>query len=180
MAARAKQKRAFISSERTIGGVAKPLLHTIIILMTNYEKSNAVTKVDFEISERAQRLARQILLTQGHEERQRSAHFFGNELCYNADIERITIQVTDTKQWHKRRGARLRVKRYGAYYPRTKRISIQNKTAVQAKILAPKSFLDTLLHEWMHHYDYERLKLNSIHTKGFYERIRSLKDRLFA
>lgn len=146
--------------------------------MTNYQKSNAVTSVDFEVSSRAKRLVRQVLLAQEYEERQKLSHFFGNELCYNAGIERIIVQVTDTKQWHKRRGARLAVKRYGAYYPRTKRISIQNRTAVQAKVLAPKSFLDTLLHEWMHHYDYERLKLNSIHTKGFYERIRSLKERL--
>lgn len=148
--------------------------------MTSYEKSNALTEIDFKVSGRAKRLARQILLAQGHEERQRLSHFLGNEIAYNANIERVAIEITNTKQWHKRRGARLAVKRYGAYYPRTKRISIQNKTAVQAKVLAPKTFLDTLLHEWMHHYDYERLRLNSIHTKGFYERIRSLKDRLLA
>ena len=155
--------------------------------MTNYERSNAVFSIDFIASNRAKRLAKHILLAKGHEERQRSSHFFINELAYNADVERIAIQVTNTKQWHKMqdsasngagRRKRLAVKRYATYYPRTKRISIQNLTAVQGRELAAKTFLDTLLHEWMHHYDFERLSLNSIHTKGFYERIRSLKEGL--
>ena len=71
----------------------------------------------------------------------------------HAEVERIKIEVTDTRQWHRRRGTRLSVRRYGIYYPRTKRISIQNRTAVRGQELAAKTFLDTLLHEWMHHYD---------------------------
>lgn len=146
--------------------------------MTNYQKSNAITSIDFAVSGRAKRLVRQVLLAQGHETRQKLSHFLSNELCYNAGIERIVVQVTDSKQWHKRRGTRVAVKKYGVYYPKTKRISIQNLTAVRGKVLAPKTFFDTLLHEWMHHYDYEKLRLNSIHTRGFYERIRSLKEKL--
>jgi len=146
--------------------------------MTNYQKSNAITSIDFTVSGRAKRLASQVLLARGHMARQKLAHFLINELAYNSNIERLDIKVTDTKQWHKRRGTRIAIKKYGVYYPRTKSISIQNLTAVRGKVLAPKTFLDTLLHEWMHHYDYEKLRLNSIHTKGFYERIRSLKERL--
>ena len=146
--------------------------------MTNYERSNAISAISFEPSSRAKRLAGRILRAHGHEERQRLSHFLVNELAFNAGVERIAIRVTNTKQWHKRRGTRLAVKRYGTYYPKTKRISIQNLTAVRGKELAPKTFLNTLLHEWMHHYDFEKLSLNSIHTKGFYERIKSLKERL--
>jgi len=146
--------------------------------MTNYEKSNSILRIDFEISRRSKRLAQEILEAQGYEVRQKLSHFLINELAYNAGVERIKVEITDTRQWHKRRGTRLAVRRYGSYYPRTKRISIQNRTAVRGQELAAKTFLDTLLHEWMHHYDFARLKLRSIHTRGFYERIRSLKEGL--
>jgi hypothetical protein len=145
---------------------------------SNYEKSNAILIVKFETSDRAKRLAQQILEAKGFEKRQQLSYYLINELSFNADIDRLDIKVTNTKQWHKRQGNRIAVKKYGVYYPRTKKISIQNLTAVRAKELAPKTFLDTLLHEWMHHYDIEKLKINSIHTKGFYERIRSLKEKL--
>src|SRR3989338_1435837 len=144
--------------------------------MTNYEKSNSIIKISFKPSARAKRLSGQLLLSSGFEQRQSLSNFLVNELSYNADIERIALEITDTKQWHKRKGTRLAVKRYGVYYPKTKRISIQNRTAVQGKELAPKTFMDTLLHEWMHHYDFQKLKINSIHTKGFYERVRFLKE----
>jgi len=146
--------------------------------MTNYEKSNAVLSVDFGLSVRAQRLTERVLLAQGHEERQRLSHFLINELAFCADIERLGVKVSNTKQWHKKKDGRLVAKKYGVYYPKTKKISIQNLTAVRGQELAPKTFLDTLLHEWMHHYDFEYLKINSIHTRGFYERIRSLKGLL--
>jgi len=146
--------------------------------MTNYEKSNAVTAVNFETSARARRLARGVLASGGYEERQKLSHFLINELAFNAGVERLKIRIKDTKQWHKKQNGRVAIKKYGVYYPRTKSITIQNLTAVRGQELAPKTFLDTLLHEWMHHYDFERLSLNSIHTKGFYERIRSLKEGL--
>lgn len=147
-------------------------------LMTNYQKSNAITRIDFAVSERARRLAQKILAAFAYREREKLSYFLINELSFNAGIERLDIEVTNSKQWHRRYKGRVAVRRYGSYHPGMKHISIQNRTAVQAKILAPKTFLDTLLHEWMHHYDYEKLRIYSIHTKGFYERIRSLKEGL--
>jgi hypothetical protein len=42
-----------------------------------------------------------------------------------------------------------------------------------------RSFADVLLHEFMHHYDYYYLNLSeSVHSKGFYSRIRDLKAKL--
>ena len=146
--------------------------------MTNYEKSNAVTAIDFEPSGRARRLAQGILVSGGYQERQKLSHFLINELAFNAEVERLKIRIKNMKQWHKKRNGRVAIKKYGVYYPKTKSITIQNLTAVRGQELAPKTFLDTLLHEWVHHYDFERLSLNSIHTRGFYERIRSLKEGL--
>ena len=41
-----------------------------------------------------------------------------------------------------------------------------------------RDFLNTLLHEWLHHYDTRKLKLNSIHSKGFYLRLNDLQEKL--
>jgi len=40
-------------------------------------------------------------------------------------------------------------------------------------------FLETLLHEWVHHYDFTGLQLDrSLHTSGFFARIRDLAETL--
>lgn len=58
-------------------------------------------------------------------------------------------------------------------------ITIYNLTATTQKTVSIKTFYDTLLHEFMHHYDYKVLKLeNSLHTSGFYQRISDLKNKL--
>ncbi len=45
----------------------------------------------------------------------------------------------------------------------------------------PTAFLNTLLHEFGHHYDAERLGLlRSFHTAGFYARLRHLRDQIEA
>ena len=42
-----------------------------------------------------------------------------------------------------------------------------------------KTFINTLLHEFMHHYDYYYLRLpDSVHCKGFEARIRDLRKKL--
>ena len=44
-----------------------------------------------------------------------------------------------------------------------------------------RTFINTLLHEFMHHYDYYYLRLpDSVHCKGFESRIRDLRSKLQA
>lgn len=57
-------------------------------------------------------------------------------------------------------------------------IVIYNTTAKTGKAVSAKSFADTLLHEFTHHYDTRYLKIDSRHTAGFYKRISSLKEGL--
>ncbi len=46
-------------------------------------------------------------------------------------------------------------------------------------MITPKVFLNTLLHEWVHHYDFDGLQLaRSPHTAGFYARLRALAETL--
>ena len=59
------------------------------------------------------------------------------------------------------------------------RIRIYHRTAVQQRVISSKVFLNTLLHEWVHHYDFHGLRLpRSYHTSGFFARLRALADAL--
>jgi len=101
-----------------------------------------------------------------------------DELSVSAGIEAVTLKVSATRQYHKKRGGRLVFKQYGYYRFKSCYLYIQNQTPIRGQDMAPKTFLDTLMHEWMHHYDYYGLKIDSIHTRGFYLRLKDLKRRL--
>ena len=61
------------------------------------------------------------------------------------------------------------------------RISVWMRTAQRKQVVAYKSFLRTLVHEFLHHLDYEHFKLpETFHTEGFYKRESSLTNALFA
>ncbi len=95
------------------------------------------------------------------------------------------LVVADRPQLHSRdRGGRLTRRTYGTYrchlgapgeLPRRCRIRIYHRTAVRRQVLAPRPFLDTLLHEWVHHLDFAGLRLDrSPHTLGFSARLQQL------
>ena len=85
--------------------------------------------------------------------------------------------VNDKRQNHSLKDGKLRRKVYGTH--KAGNIVISNKTAIREAVLAPKTFLDTLIHEFMHHYDYEVLKFpKSLHTAGFYYRLGDVMKKL--
>jgi len=50
-------------------------------------------------------------------------------------------------------------------------IHVWMRTAAKKHVVAPRTFLRTLLHELCHHLDYELLELeDSFHTEGFFQR----------
>jgi len=58
-------------------------------------------------------------------------------------------------------------------------IEVWMRTARRRKIVAFRTFLRTLMHEFCHHLDYELLKLpDSFHTEGFYQRESSLINQI--
>ena len=72
---------------------------------------------------------------------------------------------------------------HGLYEPaepgRRVQISVWMRTARRRQVVAFRTFLRTLLHEFCHHLDYERYKLHdSFHTEGFYKRESSLMKQL--
>jgi hypothetical protein len=74
---------------------------------------------------------------------------------------------------------------HGLYEPeegrRRARISVWMRTAAKQRVVAFKSFLRTVVHELLHHLDYELFALEeTFHTEGFYKRESSLANALFA
>jgi hypothetical protein len=74
---------------------------------------------------------------------------------------------------------------HGLYEPDeeagTARISVWMRTAQRKQVVAFKSFLRTLVHEFLHHLDYELFLLpETFHTEGFYKRESSLANALLA
>lgn len=58
-------------------------------------------------------------------------------------------------------------------------ISVWMRTVARKQVVAYKSFVRTLLHEFCHHLDYELYKLpETFHTEGFYKRESSLFKQL--
>ena len=103
-----------------------------------------------------------------------------------AGLVACQVTVADRPQVHQHDGRRLQSKTYGYYNCSFRdgavsgaRIRIYHRTAVRQQVIAPKVFLNTVLHEWMHHYDFAALELDrSPHTAGFYTRLRVLADEL--
>ena len=74
---------------------------------------------------------------------------------------------------------------HGLYEPSEEsppaRITVWMRTVQRKQVVAFRSFLRTLVHEFLHHLDYEHYKLpETFHTEGFYKRESSLAKALFA
>ena len=97
-----------------------------------------------------------------------------------SDDKTIVLEsVSNKRQNHVTRNGKLIKKVYGRYMINLNTIEIFNLTAMTKKPVAIKTMYDTLLHEFMHHYDFTKLKLSeSLHTKGFAMRISDLKKKL--
>lgn len=59
------------------------------------------------------------------------------------------------------------------------RVTVWMRTAARRRVVAFKSFLRTLVHELLHHFDYELLGFEeTFHTAGFFQRESSLTRQL--
>jgi hypothetical protein len=123
---------------------------------------------------------------EGPSERRRLGQMLVDTLDELAGLSACAVVVADRPQVHEHDGRRLQSKTYGYYRCRyvdgsvsDARIRIYHRTAVRQQVISPKVFLNTLLHEWVHHYDFAGLRLaRSPHTAGFYARLRALAEAL--
>ena len=152
---------------------------------SSYERSKGVETItwrEFPLG-RAEALA--ILEETAASARQSRGQALLDTLDRAAGLPDCRLTVADRPQQHRTRAGRLELKTYGYYRiaweatPRRGTIRIYNLTAIRQQVLAPKVFLETLLHEWVHHYDFTGLQLDrSPHTSGFFNRIRDLAETL--
>ena len=94
-------------------------------------------------------------------------------VCGGFRVPLVWVRVNERRP-HNQRG-----ELHGLYSPSTPPerdvITLWMLTAKRAQVVAPRTFLRTLLHELCHHLDYTHLKLrDSLHTQGFYQRESSL------
>jgi hypothetical protein len=154
----------------------------------SYRRSQAATAAPLRPSAVARGLALQVL-SSGDDAafRERVAQHLVDELSREAGLPPCQVVVPDRPQVHRHDGHRLQMKTYGYYRftpatarrPAHSRIRIYHRTAVQQRPISPKVFLNTVLHEWMHHYDFHGLQLaRSYHTAGFFLRLRGLAAAL--
>lgn len=139
----------------------------------SYIKSNEIIEVKLKAFKNS--FSKDIILCgESITDRQKVSQKCLNYLCDKFKIEKVKLTVLNKPQRKKANGKTL-----GFYTVGRNHITIYNLTATTQKTVSIKTFYDTLLHEFMHHYDYKVLKLeNSLHTSGFYQRISDLKNKL--
>lgn len=133
-----------------------------------YEKSNKIESVKYnKLSTKEYKNL--LACGESHIERQKAAKTLIKYLCEKYGLAASQVIVKNTTG----------VTALGKYYPSLNSIVIYNKTPKNTKVRSIKQFTETLLHEFIHHYDINYLKFSaSPHTKGFYMRISDLKRKL--
>jgi hypothetical protein len=143
----------------------------------DYERSNVILQLEYLPSEQALALARE-LLDIHPEKRGPISKRLLDLLASELRVPPVKLRFKNEPQKHRRKNGRLTYKEY-AYYEPDGTITIFNITAVRKQYLAAKSYLDTLIHEFLHHLDYELLGLqHTYHTRGFYSRLGDLMTKL--
>jgi hypothetical protein len=87
-----------------------------------------------------------------------------------------TLSLVDKARPHGRdEKGRVRGELYGscANYGN---IRVYLRTAARGQPTAFKTFFNTLVHEWVHHYDFEALG-DTVHCSGFYDRVNAIYKR---
>lgn len=142
-----------------------------------YKKSNSIKNTSFKSNKTTILYAKRLLTSRDAAERQILGQSLLDEISQSLSISPPQLNVYDKRQKHSLKDGKLMRKTYGTY--KAGNITINNKTAIQQTVVASKTFLDTLIHEFMHHYDYEVLKLPlSLHTAGFYYRLGDIMKKL--
>ncbi len=109
---------------------------------------------------------------------ERIAQALADALCLQVRVPRVRVQVLEVRPTFT--GGEL----HGLYQPSESPrgrplISVWMRTVAHKRVVAFKSFLRTLLHELLHHLDFELLQLpQSFHTQGFFKRESSLFHQL--
>lgn len=108
----------------------------------------------------------------GAERLGRDAQGLVDLLCDEFVLDRKQVRLRDEPRPHKRRGGRIVYELHGQCRMHGA-IEVYVRTAAQERPVALKSLLETLLHEFVHHHDFDAFGA-SVHCSGFYERLNQL------
>jgi hypothetical protein len=93
-------------------------------------------------------------------------------LCAEFVLARKPVQLRDEPRPHRRRRGRIVFELHGQCR-KNGAIEVFVRTAAYERPIALKSLLETLLHEFVHHHDFDAFGV-SVHCSGFYERLNQL------
>jgi hypothetical protein len=157
----------------------------------DFAKSQAVLELPHPPPPAAGALVAALLNSERLGEREQVARALLEVLNDSFGLPPVRLVLADRAQTHAtdQRG-RLAQKTYGYYRCRIPRpgaepercaIRIYHRTAIRQQVLASGAFVNTLLHEWTHHFDFTGLGLGrSPHTAGFFARLRWLASSVGA
>lgn len=138
----------------------------------NIKKSNKYLTVDYSDFSHEEY---QSLLHSGSkvEPRKKASQNLLDYLCDKYGIPRCTMYILNTSY-----DPIFGFTNMGLYEGGKKEITLWNNRHYKVPCDI-RTFINTLLHEFMHHYDYYYLRLpDSVHCKGFESRIRDLRSKL--
>ena len=144
-----------------------------------YDRSDAVSNIRFLHAEHFRphiAALEKALASEDRSNTQQTAQRFIADLCDAFRVTRVAIKVLarrPSQDWGEMHGL------YEAEDGTHPVVTVWMRTAKRKQVVAFKTFLRTIIHEFMHHLDYVLLKLeDSLHTRGFYERESNLVKML--
>ncbi len=144
-----------------------------------YDASDAVARIDLADPARARAAKQAVEAALAAEDKRatgRAAQALADAICDDCGVPRVVVRVLAKRP--KDDAAEL----HGLYVREDDApavIRVWMRTAERKQVVKPRTFLRTLLHELVHHLDYDLLKLaDSFHTQGFYRREASLFRQL--
>ena len=145
----------------------------------DFTRSNKIPALEYHPAPGERELTGRLIASTSAREREALGQKLLDNICRNLKIPRARLRVFEERQPHKLRGGKLAYKLYGVYRCDSAVIEIANLTSIRKQVVAGKTFLDTLIHELMHHIDRKLLRIPSTpHSPGFYARIEDLKAKL--
>jgi hypothetical protein len=149
-----------------------------------YDRSNAISSIPVRVSPRLARAVSLLPVALGTDyptatekvaKVSKVAQVICDEICDALRVGQLQVLVKGVRPIHDD------AEYHGLYVSRgrVQEISVWMYTAKRRQVVAPRTFLRTLLHEVAHHLDYTLLRLGeSFHTEGFFQRESSLVHQL--
>lgn len=140
---------------------------------TDYAKSNDVTEVCYKRLSKSEFKAF-MSSDEDCDSRQENAQRLLEYLCGKFSLPMMHVYFVNIRQPRK-----YGKTWYAFYYYNNHSVRVFNLSSKAGKPISMESVSDTIIHEFMHHYDRYRLKIESSpHTRGFYLRIKDLLNKL--